>query len=203
MARGDVETFRRVVDALFNVRYRLKNLDYFPVETYVPLDDPLRKRRRYQLYDFERMGHAPSIPKISSRSGSTALPVIKQIQRRAVDVVEFTPEHARMQKKLMEELRVEYPGIKVPREKNFVDVGVETNDELILFEIKSDLSPRTVIREALGQILEYAYHPKHTHALPVRLVIVGRSEPSPEDTAYLTRLQQDFGLPLAYRVVTI
>jgi hypothetical protein len=79
---------------------------------------------------------------------------------------------------------------------------VRTETEIILYEIKSDLEPRTVIRQALGQILEYAFHSPRERKLPVRLFIVGRNAPSPEDQKYLNLLKAKFLLPLEYRVVT-
>jgi len=66
-----------------------------------------------------------------------------------------------------------------------VDVPVRTQNELMFFEIKSDQAARSVIRHALGQILEYAYHPRRQHALPLRLIIVGRPSPSPDDSVYI------------------
>ena len=60
---------------------------------------------------------------------------------------------------------------------DFVDVRVQTGTEIVLYEIKCDQQPRSVIRHALGSILEYAYHPVRNHQLPVRLCIVGRCEP--------------------------
>jgi len=62
------------------------------------------------------------------------------------------------------------------REKDFIELSVHTPSETLLFEIKSDLEPRSVIRQALGQILEYAYHPSRVHPNPVKLFIVGRQD---------------------------
>ncbi|MDV7402374.1 hypothetical protein RZS08_63720, partial [Arthrospira platensis SPKY1] len=67
----------------------------------------------------------------------------------------------------------------------------------------SDTAPRGVIRNALGQILEYAYHPRHNHPLPVRLVIVGRAKPTTTDTKFLTRLNKEFSIPIEYKVISI
>jgi hypothetical protein len=106
-----------------------------------------------------------------------------------------------MQAQLMIELASEYPNASIVREENFVDVEVRTLHELILFEIKSDLEPRAVIRQALGQILEYAYYPNRQETLPLKLVIVGRTPLSDADRGYLSRLKQEFQLPIEYRVV--
>ncbi len=81
------------------------------------------------------------------------------------------------------------------------DTGVF--QELNYREIKTDLDPRAVIRQALGQILEYAYHPLRYGPRPDRLVIVGRSPLRPEDEAYLALLRKEFRIPLTYRVIEI
>lgn len=108
-----------------------------------------------------------------------------------------------MQAKLMEELKVEHGEDCVWREADFVDVLVKKANELIFFEIKTDLDPRAVIRQALGQLLEYAYHPSRTGGRPNKLVIVGRTALSTDDQAYLDALCSQFDLPLSYRVLPI
>ena len=107
-----------------------------------------------------------------------------------------------LQRKSDRLLELKYPGC-VRREENYVDVIVRTEDELILFEIKTDLAPRNVIRHALGQIMEYAFHPMNEHELPPSLVIVGRKNLTPDDEKYLDQLRNTFCLPLEYQVVSI
>jgi hypothetical protein len=188
---------------VLNVRFRLENVTFFPANTFASADDPVQKLMRYLLYDEAKIGAEARSRANRRNAGSSELPVTKSFKRRAVAEVECTPEHARMQAKLMRELHTEYPEAQVVRERDFIDVSVQTDAELLLFEIKSDLEPRTVIRQALGQILEYAFHPTRHHAQPVRLVIVGRRVLSTMDKAYLRRLQEDFRLPLEYRVVSV
>ena len=106
-----------------------------------------------------------------------------------------------MQVQLMKELAAEYPNASIIREEDFVDVVMRALDEMVLFEIKSDLDPRSVIRRALGQILEYAYYPTRQETSPTKLVIVGRGRLSETDHSYLNRLRQEFHLPIEYRMV--
>lgn len=191
---------------LLNVRFRLENVTFFHPEEYATADDPILKLTRYMLYDEVRIGHSDNPNVLARREGSTTLPISKSFLRRAVDKIEYSPEHIRMQAKLMKELTTEYPNGNILREQDFIDVRVQTETELLMFEIKSDLEPRTVIRQALGQILEYAYHaihPNHEQALRLRLVIVGRRALSAEDGNYLHRLRTDFRLPVEYRVVSL
>jgi hypothetical protein len=84
-----------------------------------------------------------------------------------------------------------------------IDLIVDARNELHLYEIKCDLSPRTVIRQALGQLLEYAYHPPSAHRLPVRMIIVGRCELGDDERTYLDHLKVAFRLPLEYKVLSL
>ncbi len=108
-----------------------------------------------------------------------------------------------MQVKLYEALKQEHSDAIIECERDFIDVRVETADRIILYEIKSDLRPLTVIREALGQILEYAFHPSRSHAKTVELVIVGRKPLDTLDAEYLQTLVQQFSLPLSYRAISV
>ncbi len=66
------------------------------------------------------------------------------------------------------------------------------------YEIKTALSSaRACIREALGQLLEYAYWPGAQEAK--RLIIVGEPPLDDEARKYLKRLRQQFTLPIYYQ----
>lgn len=187
---------------VLNVRFRQANVKRFAHDAFVEEGDPLLNCWRYKLYnDYGAIGEGDDFGR--ALVGSSELPVPKRTFRRAVAETECTPEHTQMQARLMTELRSEYPNAVVLREANFVDVCVRTPDEIILFEIKSDLQPRAVIRQALGQLVEYAYHPTRTYDRPVRLVIVGRASLSPPEQAYMQRLQNEFNLPVEYRALSL
>ena len=189
---------------ILNVRFRVENVVFLPPETFAEDNNAwFKNRHRYLLYDFapEDLGRLRNT--FRRRSGSRHAPTIRTFFRRQSGASAYTPEHRRMQAKLMKELKLEFPHAEVVREEDFVDVIVRTKTKLILFEIKSDLAPRSVIRHALGQVLEYAYHPTRTHNLPLSLVIVGRHALTRQDQDYLKRLQTEFALPLNYRVVGI
>ena len=189
---------------LLNIRFRLPNITFYPPETVIQPDDPVRKFNYYTLNLASKQ-----IEKLNkenarrTRLGIETLISPKEFERRAVAPTLVSPEHAKMQVQLVKELKQEYPGAQIVCEENFVDVTVRTPDETLLFEIKSDLAARTVLRQALGQILEYAYHRPALHAPPARLIIVGRSKLENEDRRYLNHLRNTFGLPLDYRVVTL
>lgn len=143
----------------------------------------------------------PSAPRIRKGGWITST---KPHLRQGSDPIEVTPEHARMHKKLEALLVRRYGKRNVTTEFEGIDVCVHTANEVILYEIKSDTSPRAVIRNALGQVLEYAfYRPKLWKGAHVRLVIVGRNSPGSAERQYLYRLRKDFHLPMSYKTVKI
>ena len=186
-----------------NVRFRLENVVGYKPDEFAGPDDPIMRHNRYQLYDFDEGEQKSGPASLRRRKGSKLPPAGKKVYRRGTTGTEYTPEHASMQKNLLAELKKEFPGADILAEEDYIDARVRTKTELLLYEIKSDLEPRVVIRHALGQILEYAFHPQRAQKLPVRLIIVGRRPLSADEKRYLGLLRREFLLPLEYRVVQI
>jgi hypothetical protein len=84
-----------------------------------------------------------------------------------------------------------------------IDVVVRRDeDEYWYFEIKTALSPRACLREAFGQLLEYAYWPGAREAK--RLIICGGECPlDAEGEQYLVLLRTRFGLPIEYQRIVL
>jgi hypothetical protein len=83
-----------------------------------------------------------------------------------------------------------------------IDVVVRHGqDEFWYYEIKTATSPRACLREALGQVLEYAYWPGAQE--PSRLIVCGESRLDDEGAAYLRRLNERFRLPIAYEHIAM
>jgi hypothetical protein len=86
-----------------------------------------------------------------------------------------------------------------------IDTGTGTSIDLVtrvagtltFYEIKTGCSIRTNIRQALPQLLEYAYWPAEARAH--ELVIVSHRELTSSGRRYLKHLRDTFGLPLSYR----
>jgi hypothetical protein len=74
-------------------------------------------------------------------------------------------------------------------------------DEFWYYEIKTAHSPRACLREALGQIMEYAYWPGAQEAS--RLIVCSESALDDEGASYLRRLNERFRLPLAYEQIVL
>ena len=193
---------------ILNMRFRLDNQNRFARPIPVAADDPISEIKRYTLCSLANLtskkARSNGAPKVGAKRGSTAHPSTKVhsrfLKQRLLNV---TPEHAHMQKLLMKQLRAEFPDADVRREAECVDVVMVRKHETVLFETKSDLSPLTVVRQAFGQIMEYAFHPSRTHKTPVRLVIVGRRPLAGEDLLYFESITSRFSLPIEYRQVAI
>jgi hypothetical protein len=80
-----------------------------------------------------------------------------------------------------------------------LDTVVRQGGGYWFYEIKTAMSARACIREALGQVLEYSYWPGTQEA--IRLIIVGEPELDDEARKYLAFLRQRFSLPVYYQQI--
>lgn len=78
-----------------------------------------------------------------------------------------------------------------------VDVVTKQGNKITFYEIKTSPSVRTNIRQALPQLLEYAFWPTEKRAS--ELVIVSHLRLTPAGNQYLEHLREQFGLPITYR----
>lgn len=132
------------------------------------------------------------------RSGCSAKPgfaTATPVER----IINMDLRHNRLQEQLHAALATEYGaqnvGTEVPSGAgNQVDVMVQTPEGFWFYEIKTGTTARACIRQALGQILEYAYWPGNQAAC--RLVIAGEPPLDAAGTTYLEKLRKDFQLPM-------
>lgn len=200
-AGGDVGALGQDAFAPFvlNMRYRLDNVRWLDANTPLAPSDPIHRLKRYSLCRVPGAMDSAA-PLWRGRAGIPHLPEPEDLGRRfsAGGWITYSPEHIRMQRALVRELTEKYPEAEIVCERDFVDVMVRTTDEILLFEVKSDLNPLSAVRKALGQVMEYALHPRRKHDLPVRLVIAGRRPLEGDDLTYFEHLKRLFGLPLTY-----
>jgi hypothetical protein len=122
--------------------------------------------------------------------------------RRAIEETDVTHIHYEMQLLLYDSLVGTYGSDKVGCEGDTssgcpADIIVSLPDGYELFEIKTALAPRDCVREALGQLLEYAYWPGSPDFNA--LWIVGPSPIDSETQEHLDGLRKRFGIPVRYR----
>jgi hypothetical protein len=79
---------------------------------------------------------------------------------------------------------------------------VKQDDKYRFYEIKTDPSPRVCLRQAIGQLLEYAFFgPGRPDQ--IELIVVGRRRLDKEGTEYLQLLNGRFGLAIKYETVNL
>lgn len=116
--------------------------------------------------------------------------------------VEADLKHNELQSKLYTHLSgvfgAENVGTELPSGAggNFIDVVTTKDGETVFYEIKTDPSIRVCIRQALPQLLEYAYWPSETRCK--KLLIVAEAEVTDDASSYLQKLRDEFGIPVNY-----
>ena len=102
-------------------------------------------------------------------------------------------------KKLAKKYGSENVGVENPSGNGMrIDLVVRDNNESYSFyEIKTAREPRICVRQAVGQLLEYAYWSKNSPE-PKKLVIVGPATIDTETEAYLEKLTIKYRLPISY-----
>jgi hypothetical protein len=134
---------------ILNVRFRADRVVFFSPGTYAAPDDPINRITRYLLSNKDTVfRQRPEGEAARQRSGKDQADDFFRFERKSVAPVICTPEHRRMQAILLGQLRREAPGACILCEEGYVDVVLEMDDRLTLFEIKTDLTPQYAIRQA-------------------------------------------------------
>lgn len=201
----------------FNVRFNPSDARLYDVPIEVPTDNPLFKINRYVLlnddkkygrvdYEVDTFDFANA--KCTLPPENTSSPSRKQYERPP-RVVEMKFLHREISDKLHRHFAAIYGEDKVKTNVRAgygcceVDMIIDRNsaqpEELVYYEIKTYDSLRLSIREALGQILEYAMWPDNNRA--VKFVIVTQPCPHEEESAkkYVTNLRDNLNLNIYYQ----
>jgi len=112
--------------------------------------------------------------------------------------------HAEIQRRLKVHLLAEGCDeviLEPPIGRRSIDLVARHGKALWFYEVKTGPDDRACLREALGQLLEYALWPGATK--PDRLVVVGEPPLSDLGAEYLDRLNASFPVPVAYRQFTL
>lgn len=82
---------------------------------------------------------------------------------------------------------------------NYIDLAAKTKKgDIIFFEIKTATEARLCIRQALGQLMEYAFFPYENIKNAQKLIVVGIGKKTPEVTDYIKKLNVHFQIPIDY-----
>jgi len=183
----DTANARELVNVRFPVDGIAMNIEPFAA----PPGHPSRRRgkNRYKLlYSIEE-------------SGSSTDGLIGPTDGYEYDTaprVSADRRHNRIQRHLRDLLVQKYGAAAVAVEVGGVDITLRRPDGTEVFvEVKSDESSRLAVRDALGQLLEYALYRKSGREAVPQLCIVAPGRADEVDT-YIADLATRFGLPVSY-----
>jgi len=117
---------------------------------------------------------------------TTGAPLIETTAHSTVSDSTVFLFHRTLQDQLKHELQRDSAevGTEHPdRRGGYIDLVARQDGAIEFYEIKTDTSPRLALRNAIGQLLEYAYWPDLVK--PDRLVVVGASPLDAEAHKYL------------------
>ena len=185
---------------MFNIRFKFADAEiYYSNRPIISGDDPNTRGLYYKLMDMKG-------PFIFEKDEEGA---VKTINTNPWEVVTregrvlVDPLHKKIQARLIELLKDQYvhlyPESSIASESDRIDLKgqpLDDQEHWHYFEIKTSSAKRS-IREALGQILEYAHYPKTSRA--VKLFIVGPEKPDDKDAQYMEYIRKTYKMPVWFR----
>lgn len=201
---ADVAALRKTKpEDFFVIRFRPRSLELLDIPLEFSSDDPAVKATYYVLLNKVKPPKLLSSKKqFIFRHGHTKKKGTTESSYEAhssnIDLVQN-----RMQARIYQQLTKKYGKDNVGTELDagygaLIDVVVrESSRHFTFYEIKTLYSVRLCIREALAQLLEYAYYPNKSNAS--RIVVVSTNAITKEAQSYLEHLRHSFGIPVYYQ----
>lgn len=202
---GDVQTFDGKI--AFNIRFRPECVNVlYPAE--IPAGNPIMQLKHYRLNRLQSdaadmlssersvrhtfVGGRRSVPAAGAVTSYVSEP--REVQMRHL--------HREISDGLTAFLTGKYGGDNVDQESTIgsrrINVALKERRGYVFYEIKTYPSLRTSVREALGQLLEYAHYPESDNAF--KLIVVTQSTHSDqskkEAQRYIARLRKLYHLPI-------
>lgn len=184
-------------EVMFNVKFRFSRTTINYSNQPVIISEELENRNRYKLMDLEFNLKF----KKASQNHTTYLSTDDYTRTTEGKTTNVNPLHKKIQNAVKEALSGEYEEMLFEQySKNDygqrIDIVGKSGEELHYFEVKTSNSAKLCIREALGQILEYANYPSVSKAS--KLFIIGAYAPDDQDKEYIKFLRGRYRLPIWY-----
>jgi len=200
---------------LFNVRFRISDINIKGDYEELPKDNKLYKFSRYTFTHFvDTLFTETSQRNFKFRSRKKSLETSSDFTLEKISYerepksIEVAYLHKAISKRLLDVLTEEYGFQNVTDElpagygNNKIDTVVKDGKDFIFYEIKTYNSSRNSIREAIGQLLEYSCWISSSYAC--KLVIVSQKLADFEDAKmYIMHLRKKFNLPVFYKVYDV
>lgn len=161
----------------------------------------------YEFVEFEPEKAVPLLSKLGKfafvpdQASSSPLTVHSTKFRRTAGEIHISRWHEFLQAALKQQLNAE-SGVQVGTELKdgrggYIDLVACRNGELEFYEVKTGTNVKQCVRDALGQLLEYAYRPPAIR--PKRLFVAGEPVLDPVTQEYLRCLREELDIPIDYR----
>jgi len=177
-----------------NVRYRPDQVHMLP-EGLEPEEGDVTRKQGKNHYWFYQLDQLPE--RIARTHADPAQPLDAYSYRTAA-IIHADRRHNRLQLRLAEMLRAKYGSDAVRLEVGGVDIVLTRTLDVLFIEVKSEPDARLAIREALGQLLEYALFAHPDSAKVPELVVAAPGQSDDAVDMYVRRLCTQFQLPIRY-----
>lgn len=180
---------------VINIRFKPEDVEFF--DPMLTVDSEHTISRNYRYHPFNWDGEISSVVDlIESKLNNDSKRSEQSRMRSAQAGVQYDPTHVRLQNRVYDILTSHFGDENVFYERNYVDLSVDMSNKFILIEIKTASTAKRCIREAIGQLLEYAhYYGKDKN---YELVVMGDAPLTKESEIYLSLLQNKYNIPLFY-----
>jgi hypothetical protein len=188
---------------LFNVRFKPEDVRWYNDEPVPFAPKEQISHTRYTLLDKTYTPSAAISETRTLKFGKTTPKNTNPVTRQShAGEIEYSRLHDEIQNGLLEWLKQKYPeainiGMECPIGRASVDVALKMKDgKVTLYEVKTFNEVRLSIRQAIGQLLEYAHYPNER--IGNSLVIVSHAPPDEKAKQYITHLRLLYSLPIHY-----
>jgi hypothetical protein len=180
---------------VINIRFKPEDVELFDPMLAADPSHTISQNSRYNPFNWD--GVIPSIGEVTLGALSSKKKRSERSRKRAgQEGGEYDPTHIRLQNRVYD-LLVKYFGAKhVFYERDYVDLSINAGGGTTLIEIKTAPTAKRCMREALGQLLEYAHYQKRYKSS--EFVVMGDAPLTQKDQCYLDFLRIQYGLPLNY-----
>lgn len=201
---GDVEQFKVIpAEDFFNLKFKPEDLELLDSPREISkLDSVVNSFHYGNLFDWHKDPESLSDGVGLNFSSGHNLRKGYETRRTTGANRETVLLHNKMQNDIYEQLKKEYGHENVGTENKTatgarIDVVVRTGKKYDFYEIKTGNFAKTCIREALSQLIEYAYWPGKGKEVK-RLIIVAPAKLGSDGRRYLKYLRKTFGIPIYY-----
>jgi hypothetical protein len=187
-----------------NVRFTEDNVTIFDVPIPVEHNRFIDSRDRYRLYDWNKSVEIPmdaDLPFSFIASGPNQNKKVQRVANSNFQSKEIKQLHRKIAAALYQTLLNNTAKSDIScdlsnTDGTYIDMVKKEGDQYTLFEIKTYTQLRKNIREATGQLLEYAFWTRNKKIKEITIVSEKKLDKKAED--YLNLLQNNFKLPLSY-----